>query len=512
MVRKKFTGRSSLASAGEKQLMPLGFALMQLCLAYLQGSDRKGLFFPCSGNGNGTSWNNRGSNGNYWSSSLNSATNGRNLNFNSGGVNPQNNNNRFNGFTGRAVQHSQKPSFIFFLMTLTRESLLRDLYMAYYAARRHKGQMSYITGWEENMRQNMEDLCDELLTKTYNPLPSKCFIVEYPKKREVFAAQFRDRIVHHLYYDWTHELFERTFIADSYSCIVGRGTHYGIQRLTDYCRKISLNWQEKCYVMHLDIRGYFMHIDRHRLLDIATASLRRMAANRVSRDNKQTWGDVLDIDFICWLTGEIALINPKTNCIIVGSDSDWDGLDPAKSLLKTEEGRGLPIGNLTSQLFSNVYLNLLDQFIKRELKCKGYGRYVDDAYMVSADRDWLKVQVPRIEQFLDKELGLKLHHGKTEINEVHNGVEYLGAFIKPYRTYISNHTLRRIEDKVKRIDYRDKKKAVRSINSYLGILSHTASWKIRRRMFFNSKCLRLGVFNADMAKLTERNLFFNVKK
>jgi hypothetical protein len=137
---------------------------------------------------------------------------------------------------------------------------------------------------------------------------------------------------------------------------------------------------------------------------------------------------------------------------------------------------------------------------------------VDDAYMVSADRGWLKAQVPRIEQFLDEKLSLRLHHGKTEINEVHQGVEYLGAFIKPYRIYISNHTLRRIEDKVKRIDYRDRQKAARSVNSYLGILSHTASWKVRRRLFFNRKCLRLGVFDADMTKLTERNLFFNVKK
>ena len=110
-------------------------------------------------------------------------------------------------------------------MTLTRQQLLRDLYAAYYDARRGKGKMSYIVKWEADLKANMEQLCDDLISRRYVAQPSKCFIVDYPKKREIFAAMFRDRIVHHLYYNYTHRLYERTFIQDSYSCVPGRGTH-----------------------------------------------------------------------------------------------------------------------------------------------------------------------------------------------------------------------------------------------------------------------------------------------
>lgn len=120
-----------------------------------------------------------------------------------------------------------------------------DLYQAFYDAKRHKSKRSYVKKWERNLKANMEALCDELYTRTYRPLPSKCFIVDYPKKREIFAAMFRDRIVHHLYFNYTNKLYERTFIQDNYSCIKGRGTHYGIGRIRDFCRKESQNWQRK---------------------------------------------------------------------------------------------------------------------------------------------------------------------------------------------------------------------------------------------------------------------------
>jgi retron-type reverse transcriptase len=147
-------------------------------------------------------------------------------------------------------------------MVLTRQQLLLDLYQAFYDARRGKSSRSYVIKWEKNLKDNMELLCDDLFLRRYKPLPSKCFIIDYPKKREIFAAMFRDRIVHHLYFNYTHELFERTFIQDSYSCIKERGTHYGISRIRDFARKASENWQRPCYAIHLDIRGYFMHINR----------------------------------------------------------------------------------------------------------------------------------------------------------------------------------------------------------------------------------------------------------
>ena len=389
-------------------------------------------------------------------------------------------------------------------MVITRQQLLLDLYQAYYDAKKHKSNRSYVKKWGANLKQNMEELCDDLFYRRYKPLPSKCFIVDYPKKREIFAAMFRDRIVHHLYFNYTNKLYEHTFIQDTYSCIKGRGTHYGIQRVRDFCRKESQNWQRKCYVLHLDIRGYFMHIIRKRLLEIAIASLRKMATHRVSQHSSQTWGDVLDMSLVEWLTEIIVMLDPKENCIICGDPSDWIGLDAAKSMLHLENGLGLPIGNLTSQLFSNVYLNLLDQFMKRELKCRYYGRYVDDAAVVSCDREWLLSLVPRIRQFLKDELGLDLHMGKLEVSEVHRGVEFLGAYILPWRTYISNHSLRRMEKKIDDFDYSKPSHVERSVNSYLGIFKHTSSHNLTRRLMMREKILKIGSFNKDMTKFTRR--------
>lgn len=386
-------------------------------------------------------------------------------------------------------------------MKITREQLLQDLYIAFYDARRHKGKMSYVVKFEKDLKKNIEDLCDDLIWRRYSAQPSKCFIVYKPKQREVFAAQFRDRIVHHLYYNYTHQMFERTFIADCYSCIPGRGTHYGIQRLTDHMRRESLNWHETAYVMKLDIRGYFMHIDRRRLLDIAIATIHRMASHRVSKHGCETFGDTMDIDFICWLTREIVLLDPATNCEIVGSKSDWDGLDWNKSLFHTPDGCGLPIGNLTSQLFSNVYLNEFDQYMKRTLKCKRYGRYVDDAYVVSADKEWLLNIVPQVREFLHQRLSLDIHMGKLTITEIHHGVEFLGAFIKPYRTYISNQSLRRMQKSVAKLSTSDHEKTQRSISSFLGVLMHYASYRIRTDLFFNLEYLRIASFSSDMTKM-----------
>lgn len=372
--------------------------------------------------------------------------------------------------------------------TLTRETLLMDLYVAFLCAKRHKGNQPYVIRFEKHLMENLNELRDALWDRTYKPAPSSCFIIERPKKREVFAAQFRDRVVHHLYYNYTHEIYERTFIADSYSCVPERGTHYGINRLASHIRKASHNYTRKCYVMKLDIRGYFMHIDRQRLLEIATATLQKMAQKT----------DGIDIDFLLWLTREIILLDPNENCHIVGSEDDWIGLDPAKSMRFVNSGKGMPIGNLTSQLFSNVYLNVFDQFMKRELHCKHYGRYVDDAYVVSTDKAWLLSLVPDIQRFLSERLGLSLHMGKLIVTDIKYGVEFLGAFVKPYRTYASNDCLRRMERNIRNMSTKDDDAVYRSVNSFLGVLSHHKTYRIRRRMFLRKKFLKISTFNRDM--------------
>jgi len=155
---------------------------------------------------------------------------------------------------------------------LTREALRLDLMAAHQCAKRHKASRPYVLHFERRLEDEIDSLCDDLWQHCYQPEPSTCFIVEHPKKREVFAAQYRDRIVHHLYFNYCHCLFERTFISDCYACIEQRGTHYGQHRLQRHIRQESQGYQRPCYVMKLDLRGYV----KARTVYISTASLRRM--------------------------------------------------------------------------------------------------------------------------------------------------------------------------------------------------------------------------------------------
>ena len=383
---------------------------------------------------------------------------------------------------------------------LTRDALMLDLYAAFICAKRHKAKKPYVLHFERNLKENIESLCDDLWTRRYKPEPSTCFVIQRPKKREVFAAQFRDRIVHHLYYNYTHELFERTFIQDTYSCIPGRGTHYGIERMEQHIRQESRNWQRPCYALKIDIRGYFMHINRLRLLDIATASLTKMADHQANGGMK--WRDVIDIDFILWLTHEIVLLDPTDGCRHVGNSSEWDDVDASKLMANAPADCGMPIGNLTSQLFSNVYMNPFDQMVKRVLYFLHYGRYVDDSATISSDRQRLTDAIPVMRDFLKDELCLDMHMGKTQIIDVRYGVEFLGAFIKPYRTYICNRSLSRIRQEAADVRHMGRGQAFRTVNSLLGVMSHYSSYNLRREIFMQDHILRYGTFDRYMTTFT----------
>ena len=376
------------------------------------------------------------------------------------------------------------------MYVLTKEQLLMDLYQAYRDACSHKRCKHYVVRFNEQLDENMQLLCDELWSRNYAPYPSSCFVVDYPKKREVFAAEFRDRIVHHLYYNYTQELFGRTFIQDSYSCIPCRGTHYGINRLEHHIRQESRGYSQPCYVLKMDISGYFMHIDRNKLLSICLDTLDRMGKHRILSRVPTRWEDVLDMEFVSWLSREIVLLDPARNCRRVTSLSDWEGLPFEKSLFNMTPGRGLPIGNLTSQLFSNVYLNLLDQWMKRDMHCRHYGRYVDDFFVVSTDKGFLLSLVPKVDAFLQRELGLSVQKGKTQLYDVRRGVPFLGAFIKSGRRYIDNKSLRHMRGKLGELARELPAKATPEVcahvgsrlNSYLGVLVHYRSFNIRRSL------------------------------
>lgn len=394
--------------------------------------------------------------------------------------------------------------------------LLMDLHKAYLDARKNKRGKVYQLEFEYRLEDNLVELRDELISGNYKPRPSTCFVIYEPKMREVFAASFRDRVVHHLFYNYVHVLFERTFIYDSYSCIKGRGTHFGIKRLQHHIRSESAGYSRPCYVLKIDIRGYFMGIDRARLLEICRRTMEKMQ-DKPSDDEGVTWGEKLDYPFVDNLLESIVNNDPTKGCIMLGNASDWAGLPSEKSLFHAAPGCGLPIGNLSSQLFSNVYMNEFDQFAKRELGCKHYGRYVDDAFVVSTDREWLKSLVPRIEAFLKERLGLSLNRNKLCIRDVRHGVEFLGAYVLPFRTYVSSSSLRRIKchllamppSPLQEHSPREVRLLQSRVNSWLGVLSHYASHCLRRVLFghladlpgsFSRDWLR---FRSDSAKTKE---------
>ncbi len=386
------------------------------------------------------------------------------------------------------------------LFKITYEQLLHDLYRAYKRARLHKACSADQQSFELHLEEELVRLADELYTRTYQPSPSICFVICDPKQREVFAANFRDRVVHHLYYTYTHQLYERTFIADSYSCIENRGTHYGIRRLIHHIRGESSNYRRPCYILKVDVKGYFMHINRAKLYALCMRTLESQRGRMLPCG--KPWEAVRDYDLVCFLTKTFALQNPLLGCQRRGNPNDWKGLPPSKSLFFSAQGCGLPIGNLTSQLFSNVYMNEFDHYCKRTLRCHRYGRYVDDAYVVSSDKEWLRSIVPLMRQFLATELGLELHPQKTRIDSSQVGVLFLGAYLKPWRTYVGSHTVKRMTQKVRMLDPEScTPRYLRSaMGSFAGVFSHYKGEYVCRFALStpNRELLRLGFFTSGM--------------
>lgn len=209
-----------------------------------------------------------------------------------------------------------------------------------------------------------------------------------------------------------------------------------------------------------------------------------MANNKSGVDDKK-WCELIDYEFVIYLLDVIVNANPMDDCITLGDKNDWTLLPKDKSMMYTHEDCGLPIGNLSSQLFSNVYMNEFDQFVKRKLKCKHYGRYVDDAYIVD-DKDRLRSIIGEIRGFLNNRLCLDLNENKLLIFDVEHGVEFLGAFVKPYRTYLSISTQRRLQRKIAQKKWKNAEYMRASVNSLLGVMVHHRTYAKRRVLFGNN--------------------------
>lgn len=366
------------------------------------------------------------------------------------------------------------------------KSLIFDLFSAYYEARKNKRNTMNALAFEVNYESSLFALYEEIVNRQYQRKPSMCFISFKPVQREIFAADFRDRIVHHLVFNYINPVFEPLFIYDSYSCRTGKGTMMGISRVQKFICSCSNNYKNDCYILKMDIKGYFMSMNRTLLFNKILATLERHC------HKKTEWREYHDL--VVYLLKKIIFNDPTKNCIFKGRKSDWDGLPPTKSLFHSAPDSGLPIGNLTSQLFSNIYLNEFDHFIKRELKIRYYGRYVDDFVLIHHDKEYLKSLIPLLSDFLLSTFKLTLHPKKIYLQHFSKGVEFLGAIIKPYRCYIKNRTkgncIRKINEINREINQCENhiltresgKAALSSINSYLGLMVHYCSYRLRKNL------------------------------
>ena len=285
-----------------------------------------------------------------------------------------------------------------------------NIYRCYLACRRNKRNTVNALRFEINAEENVLRLEQELQNKTYCPSRSILFASRKPKLREIFAADFRDRVVHHVLVDHLERIYEPVFIHDSYACRKNKGTHAAVIRLQSFLRKASVSDKARAHYLQLDIKDFFTSIDKNILFCL----MKKKISNK----------DIL------WLTGKIIFHDPTKSFILRDSENIVNKIPSNKSLFGKDNLKGLPIGNLTSQFFGNVYLNELDQFIKHALKARFYIRYVDDLVLLSRERDELIRWMKEIEDFLITRLGLKLHPKRRKLQPISNGINFLGYIIR----------------------------------------------------------------------------------
>lgn len=375
--------------------------------------------------------------------------------------------------------------------SITHNALIEQLFTAYFDARRSKRGTNTQLLFEQDFEHNLMVLAREIEKGTYEVGRSVCFVTNKPVKREIFAADFRDRIVHHLLCNWLSPMFERSFIADCYSCRKGKGTLYGIKRTHQHIRQCTQNFTQPGYVLKVDISGYFMSINRQRLLDVVVAEMEKYRHRRCGYADL-TWEEYIDYALAQDLLRKIILNNPTLNCIFRGRKDAWEGLPRNKSLFYSAEGCGLPIGNLTSQLFSNVYLSSFDNLMKRKEGLKYYGRYVDDMIIVHRSRKYLSELKDRMAYILSNDYGLYMHPKKWVLQPATCGINFLGMrlygnVLLPgerlkrsfYRTLSAYYNLSKGNCTYAEVFF------YRScLNSYLGQLAHCSGFGLRKKVGF----------------------------
>jgi len=320
-----------------------------------------------------------------------------------------------------------------------------NLFLAWDKFKNGKRNKKDVMLFEWNLEENIFRLHRDLKNKTYEHGVYHSFKIRDPKPRDIHKAQVRDRILHHAVFQILNPLFEPCFISASFSCREGYGTHKGVQYLQDTLRKANKNGFIKCFALKCDVKKFFDTIDH----DILLAILKKK---------------IKDEDTI-WLLKQIISSFSSKN-----------------SLLGIE--KGIPIGNLTSQLFANIYMNDFDQFIKNKLRVKYFLRYTDDFLIISENKAYLEEILPEIISFLNDALSIRIHDEKTTIQKTNRGVDFLGYVVFNKYKLVRTKTKRRIfrKFKLKIGQYQNgiilKNSLSQSLQSYLGFLGHGESFAV----------------------------------
>jgi RNA-directed DNA polymerase len=321
------------------------------------------------------------------------------------------------------------------------------LVQAYLDCRASKRNTASARAFEQNLEGNLCTLFDELAGGTYRPGRSICFVITRPKPREVWAAQFRDRIVHHLVYNHVAARFHAGFVAGSSACIPGRGTLYAAKRLEAGVRSVSQNWSRPAHYLKCDLANFFVAIDKHVL------------HHQLARRIHEPWW--------LWLTDIILFHDPRQNVELRGRAELLARVPPHKSLFNAPADTGLPIGNLSSQFFANVHLDALDQHCKHQLRARQYVRYVDDFILLHESPEWLASAHAQIRDWLPQRLGAHLNPTKTIQQPVDRGIDFVGQFLKPWRRTTRPRTL---HNGIQRLATMPAEDLFEAGNSYLGLV------------------------------------------
>lgn len=323
---------------------------------------------------------------------------------------------------------------------------------AYFDCRQHKRNSDSARRFEQDLERNLHHLHAELLDGTYTPGPSICFVITRPKPREVWAADFRDRIVHHLLYNKIAPRFHRAFIANSCACIPGRGTLYAARRLEASVRSITQNWSRPAWYLKCDLANFFVSIDKPTLFEL------------VARRVHEPWWRAL--------AHQVLFHDPRVDAILQSTPALHAKVPSHKRLMDQPAHRGLPIGNLSSQFFANILLDVLDQHCKHHLQARHYVRYVDDFILLHESPQQLNAWLANITTFLPQRLKGEINPAKTIIQPVDRGIDFVGQVIKPWRRTLRRRTY---NDALHRLKTMPDADVWTSANSYLGLLGQTTA-------------------------------------